>query len=138
MFKRHWRKGLRVRVPPRPHIHKNQTSRGLVFMCVWNYTTLLEHFLKGTDRLRFAPAERSDAAEFSLLPFRLFRLVRPILAAQREARIEFRKRCHLFQYMLSITLLLQHTPGFSFEPGMPALGPRGSSYQHENPSPHFA
>jgi len=30
----------------------------------WNYITLLEHFLNGTDRLRFAPAERSGAAEF--------------------------------------------------------------------------
>ncbi len=30
----------------------------------WNYTTLLERILNGTDRLRFAPAERSGAAEF--------------------------------------------------------------------------
>ena len=30
----------------------------------WNYITLLEHFLNGTDRLRFAPAGRSGAAEF--------------------------------------------------------------------------
>ena len=29
----------------------------------WNYITLLEHFLNGTDRLRFAPAERWGAAE---------------------------------------------------------------------------
>lgn len=30
---------------------------------MWNYTTLLEHISNGTDRLRFAPAERSGAAE---------------------------------------------------------------------------
>jgi len=36
----------------------------LTFPDWWNYTTLLEHFLNGTDRLRFAPAERSGAAEF--------------------------------------------------------------------------
>ena len=30
----------------------------------WNYITLLEYFLNGIDRLRFAPAERSGAAEF--------------------------------------------------------------------------
>jgi len=40
----------------------NQNS--LTFPFWWNYTTLLEHFLNGTDRLRFAPAGRSGAAEF--------------------------------------------------------------------------
>jgi len=45
----------------------------------WNYTTPLEHFLNGTDRLRFAPAERSGAAEFPPHP--------PSVAPSREAKL---------------------------------------------------
>ena len=45
----------------------------------WNYTTLLERILNGIDRLRFAPAERSGAAEFPPHP--------PSAAPSREARI---------------------------------------------------
>src|SRR3990167_11111651 len=55
---------------PYPHSERSE---------LWNYTTLLEHFLNGTDRLRFAPAERSGAAEFPPHP--------PSAAPSREARI---------------------------------------------------
>ena len=40
----------------------NQNSLTFPFWCV--YSTKSEPFLNGTDRLRFAPAERSGAAEF--------------------------------------------------------------------------
>ena len=57
--------------------HQKITLRKVIFW--WNYTTLLEHFLNGTDRLRFAPAERSGAAEFPPHP--------PSAAPSREAKI---------------------------------------------------
>jgi len=47
---------------------KKPCSTARFFSVMWNYITLLEHFLNGTDRLRFAPAERSGAAEFPPTP----------------------------------------------------------------------
>jgi len=79
----------------------------------WNYTTLLEHFLNGTDRLRFAPAERSDAAEFpphppSAAPSREAKIFSPpnSLKSQRKIRrTPFLNPTLKIQYLLSTRLL---------------------------------
>ena len=66
----------------------------LQFPFWWNYTTLLEHFLNGTDRLRFAPAERSGAAEFpphppSASPSREAKTFSPPITSLRFQSVQF-------------------------------------------------